>query len=136
MNRDEWEKRRVAKATKVLIGECTGPVMFNDDQFYSSIEDLLEYLNNEADPESDDYPLVAWSCDEVTPQIDTERWKEDFADTLELAEDVEVENVTTDFQEILDAMKAWNAKQKPTLYVPSDNRCILINKSDIFADEG
>lgn len=135
MSADEWEQRRIAKAEKVSVEACTGPVMYNDDEFFGDINDLLDHLSNEADPESDGYPLVAWCCDPVTPQIDIERWKEDFEENLELADGVEVESVTTDFQEILDAMKAWNAKQKPTLFMPSDTRCVLIAKTDIFPEE-
>jgi hypothetical protein len=130
----EREQKRLDAAEKVSIDACTGPVCYNDDQFYSSITDLLEYLDTE-DIDDDDFPLVAWCCDEETPQIDIDRWREDFEENLQLADGVEVESVTTDFQEIVAAMLAWNAKQKPSIWMPSTKRCVLINKTDITSDE-
>lgn len=128
---DDWEARRIARATKVPLNECTDPVMYNDDMFFVSIDALLEHLELSADPGAT-YPVVAWCCDAVKPQINIDRWLENFKEQLELADDFELDTVVTDLQGILDAMAAWNAKQTASLYVTSDTRCVLITAADIF----
>jgi hypothetical protein len=82
-----------------------------------------------------EYPVVAWCCDAVTPQVDIERFFEDFEETLEIREGVEIDDVTTDLDGLKEALRAWNAKQTATLWMPSTTRCVLIERSDVFGDE-
>lgn len=133
-SQNEWEQRRIAKATKVPLHECTEPLMYNDDEFFTNVDDLLSHLASEADPDATAYPLVAWCCDLKKPQIDIERWRENFEEQLELGDGTALEDVTEDLQGIIAAMTAWNDKQRASLYYASDTRCVLINKSDIFSD--
>lgn len=127
----ERETKRIEAAEKVSIDACTGPVCYNDDEFFNNIENCIEHIADTVEVDEDTFPIVVWCCDQTTPQIDIDRWREDFEENLELADGVEVENVTTDFDEIVAAMNAWNAKQKPSLWMPSTKRCVLINKTDL-----
>ena len=132
----EREQKRIDAAEKLSIGECTGPVLYNDDEYFSSIEDLLDHLHHDVDLDDDDFPIVAWCCDETTPQMDADRVLEDFEENLELGDELAIEDVVNDLDGLRTAIKTWNAKQEAKLWLPTEKRCVLINKTDISSNEG
>jgi len=133
-NEARREQERIDKAEQLTVAQCTYPVVYNDDDFFDNVEDLLEHLHHNCDLEDDDYPVVAWCCNQVAPQLDIEAVIDHFHENLELADGVEFNTVVQDLPALRAALAAWNEKQKPTLYVPSDKRCVIIHKADVVND--
>lgn len=112
-----------------------GPVVDdNGEEFAHNIGDLLEKLSYR-DIDKDVFPLYAWMCELRTPQFDLDNIGQRFHEDLELHEDAEVEGVCTDLHELKDAIVAWNAKQKPTMWWPDTKQYIVIQYEDVYPPE-
>lgn len=127
--------RKLAAAKRYTVGEAPrGPVMLDGDRFEPTVEDLLSTLSCD-DRDREDFPLIAWLCDETTPQMDVGRVIEDFHARLEISSECDVEDVTTDLDKLCDAIEKWNKKQKPTLWVPAETAYVEIQYDDVYPDE-
>lgn len=132
----KWEAK-LTKAKRYTVADAPNdePWTYGDgEHFAHSLSDLLSDLSG-TDMKEDDFPLIAWMCEKVTPQVDVDRFREDFEENLELHTDVRVEDVTTDFDELINNMLTWNKKQTGTIWMPAEDAYVEIQYKDVFDDE-
>lgn len=121
----ERTEARVQRATQYTVDTVPdGPLYVEDDHFFHDVPELLEWMDGE-DLEG---PVVAWLCDVETPQLDPSDVFESFELRLELGSDVTLEDVVTDLEDLERAIKAWNAKQTPSLWSPRDDACLIVRR--------
>lgn len=133
----EKEAVKLAKAKRYTAADAPTdePWAYGDNEHFAhNLSDLLSDLSC-TNMTEDDFPLIAWMCEKVTPQIDVDRFREDFEENLELHTDIRVEDVTTDFDELIDGMLTWNKKQTGTIWMPAEEAYVEITYKDVFDDE-
>lgn len=125
------EEKHLARATKYTVEQAPdGPLFYDDDRFATHIDELLDTLA--ADDASDDkFPLVAWVCKVEAPAVDFDDLVEWLTETLDLADDFSLSEACVDLEELKTFIAAWNAKQKPSIWVPHYNEYIWIEKTDL-----
>lgn len=130
------EQNRIDKATQYTVATCppNTPLLYNDDDYHYDLDSLLERLTDD-DVEDECFPLVAWLCEKKTPQLDIDHIREAFEESLELGENCELDSVTVDFDEFVEFVAKWNAKQEAKLWMPTTNQCVLIQRADVPKDE-
>ncbi len=104
--------------------------VYHDDTFFPDIGTFLAAAED-VDWVPGDFPAVVWLCESSKPQIDADSVIENFAENLELGEDMTADDVCKDVDDLRTAMDVFNAKQTESLWHPRENACVLVAADDI-----
>lgn len=122
---EDRERRFIEKAEKVNREDWDGPV-FDDDRYYSSLDDLLEYISEEGDLDLPKYVNVAeekktlyyHDLDLMLNYIENKLY--DVIGDNDFLDDINSD------QELENAWKNFVDKYTHTFWVPSKNKIILL----------
>lgn len=128
----EHDDKRLARARRYTTADYPSDAVFSTNEgetLFYELGDFLDHCRDLGRPEP------AWICRHATPQLDVERVMEDFGENLELRSDISAADVVEDYDGLVAALRAWNEKQKPSIYYPGDESYVDVTDGDLREDD-
>lgn len=128
------DQKEIDRARRITIDELDRdePLFCDDEHFFYGIDEVIEWAS---DLSADRFPLAVWRCETKKPEIDIDRFFDDFSENLDLNNDTSIGDVCEGIDELKSFMASWNERQKPSIWYPSRKEVLVLQRSDVKQEE-